>query len=116
MVMVLESGDSFETSFEREPGHARGWVNALRRRGMTEFRKQGFPTNKLEEWRTTNVAAIAKMGFAQGKLTMGEPAMELAQRYSFGEAAAAELVFVNGQFSQHLSSTRGLPKGVRAMG
>ena len=57
--MALESGGSFETSFDREPGHARGWVNALRRKGMTEFRRQGFPTSKLEEWKTTYVSAIA---------------------------------------------------------
>jgi Fe-S cluster assembly protein SufD len=113
MTGLLEHTNSFVTSFEATPGHARPWVNDLRRGAMETFRRLGFPTTSQEEWRDTNVSVLAKTPFIAAPLVTGQGAIDLAQRYTFGKQAAAELVFINGHFDPHLSTVSGLPKGVR---
>jgi len=113
MTGLLEHTNSFVISFEATPGHARAWVNDLRKRAIETFRKVGFPTTSQEEWRDTNVSVLARTHFVAAPLVTGQGAIDLAQRYTFGKAAAAELVFINGHFDPHLSTVSGLPKGVR---
>src|SRR5271154_4223288 len=115
MTGLLEHTNSFVISFEATPGHARGWVNDLRKRAIETFRKVGFPTTSQEEWRDTNVSILAKTPFVAAPVVTGQGAIDLAQRYTFGKAAAAELVFINGHFDPHLSTVSGLPKGVRVL-
>ena len=40
-------------------GHP-SWLDAMRRSGIEQFEKVGFPTVKDEQWRFTNVAADCK--------------------------------------------------------
>jgi len=115
MTAVLEPTNSFVKSFEKTPGHARPWVNDLRGRGMDVFKQLGFPTTKQEEWRDTNISAIANATWSPAKLVTGQAAFDLSQKYSFGKAAAAELVFINGHFDPHLSAVSNLPKGIKAL-
>ena len=37
------------------------WVRSIRRAGLSYFAEFGFPTLKDEDWRFTNIAAIAKL-------------------------------------------------------
>lgn len=85
------------------------WLERLRREAITRFDETGFPNTKQEEWRFTNVAPIARAKFAlPERATLGgKPPL------SFGNEAAAELVFVNGYFMPELSNVQGLPAGVR---
>jgi Fe-S cluster assembly protein SufD len=115
MTTVLEKSNQFWASHEREPGRAPGWVNGLRRRGADAFGILGFPTTKMEEWRDTNVTEIARTDFVLAGLVTGEAAANLARQFSFGEEAAAELVFINGHFDPHFSTTSRLPRGVRVI-
>jgi Fe-S cluster assembly protein SufD len=115
MTELMEPLNSFLTSFENTPGHATSWVNALRKRGIATFRKLGLPTTAQEEWRDTNISAIAQTSFTPAHAPVGEQAIEFSKRYTYGTAAAAELVFINGRFDRHLSASSDLPKGVTVL-
>jgi Fe-S cluster assembly protein SufD len=114
MTHVAETTNSFASMFAALPGHARPWINELRARGMATFERLGFPTTSQEEWRDTNVSLLAKTGFSPAQVMRGNAA-ELLQKYTLREAAAAEIVFVNGHFDAGLSRVKDLPRGVRVM-
>jgi Fe-S cluster assembly protein SufD len=117
MTTVLESTNSFVSSFEKVSGQGASWLNELSRRGMEAFRAAGFPTTSLEEWRNTNVSVLAQTSFVAAEVRSPTDAatVELVKQYTFGQAAAAELVFVNGRFEPHLSTVSRLPRGIRAL-
>jgi Fe-S cluster assembly protein SufD len=85
---------------------------------MESFQELGFPSIKDEEWKYTNVAAIARIDFKPatltGAATSGSDDGNLA---SFGcvEATDSQLVFVNGMLRSDLSCLTGLPAEVVAM-
>ncbi len=115
MTTLLEHTNSFLKNFETTPGHARPWVNDLRKSGMETFRRLGFPTTKQEEWRDTNISPIANTHFAPAPVIDGQHAADLFNQYTFGKQAAAELVFVNGHFDASLSTVNKLPQGARVL-
>lgn len=85
-------------------------VHALRRLAIERFAALGFPTNRQEEWRQTNVAPIAQGTFARPE---SDPnGVDPEQIASLVFDAAARLVFVDGRFSSRLSSSGKLPEGV----
>ncbi|QOV87452.1 Fe-S cluster assembly protein SufD [Humisphaera borealis] len=96
-------------------GGSPDWLTDLRRRGMARFNEVGFPTTKLEEWRFTNVAPIAKTGFRLATPDDNMGSRHTVEQYTFGKAASAELVFVNGHYRPDLSNLGDLPKGARLM-
>jgi Fe-S cluster assembly protein SufD len=102
--------------FERDGGAgAPPWLAELRRSGADAFARAGFPTRKLEEWRFTDVSAIAAAPFALAAPSDDPAAAERARSYAFGADALAELVFVNGHYRPQLSRLGTLPAGVRVM-
>jgi Fe-S cluster assembly protein SufD len=114
MTQLAEDKNVHVSHFERlelelPAGANHPWLERLRRDGITRFEEVGFPNTKQEEWRFTNVAAIARTKFALAERVdlAGKPP------FSFGNEAAAELVFVNGYFMPVLSKLAGLPTGVR---
>ena len=82
--------------------HADGlpqWL-ALRRAALDRFVTLGFPTTKLESWRGTDIAPIARTAF--------EPAPPAAWSRAeldsqIGTAYGPRFVFVNGRFAPQLS-------------
>jgi Fe-S cluster assembly protein SufD len=101
--------DTFERSLN---GDSKTPIHALRREAMGRFQETGFPTNRHEEWKFTNISAIAKIGFEPVLHYAGEGVTE-DQLGSLTLPSAHRLVFVNGHFSAALSSTGRLPKGVQ---
>ncbi len=97
--------------FQRElPAAEPAFVHTLRLRGLERFTALGFPNNKQEEWRLTNVAPIAQGTFHRAG---SDPnAIDPEQIAPFDFPAAARLVFVDGRFSNRLSSIAELPPGV----
>jgi Fe-S cluster assembly protein SufD len=85
----------------------------LRKSGIERFHAIGFPTTPEEEWRYTNVSAIAKTQFKLAEHYEGREASELVSRFTFGNDAAGELVFVNGQFVPQMSKLGKLPRNVK---
>jgi Fe-S cluster assembly protein SufD len=90
------------------------WLRALRDRGFARFCEAGFPTTKNEDWRFTNVNAIAQTPFQ-----LARDARQLGAIYGDTldacriPGAACQLVFLNGRFAAELSELGSLPEGVR---
>jgi Fe-S cluster assembly protein SufD len=93
---------AFET-FSGERGGDK--VHALRRQAFQRFKEVGFPTTKLEDWRFTNVAPIAKAPLALARPTTNGVTSADVLRLGFSNS----LVFVDGHYRADLSSA---PAGV----
>ncbi len=89
-----------------------GWIERLRRDGIEQFNRVGFPSNKLEDWRQTNVAPIARTNFIPARIGHDLTAHDI-RAFSFRDESLCELVFINGQFSPGLSDLGQLPEGLR---
>ncbi|HTV81972.1 MAG TPA: Fe-S cluster assembly protein SufD [Acidobacteriaceae bacterium] len=101
--------ENFTEAEGTAPGRSLPWLRKLREDAFARFCEVGFPTTKDEDWRFTNVTAIARTQFrAAGASKVAKT--EVAQRIV--EGVAAQLVFVNGRYAAELSQVKGLPKGV----
>jgi Fe-S cluster assembly protein SufD len=92
---------------EREPV----WLRQLREDSWTRFSAKGFPTTHDEDWRFTNLAAMARTPFqraAQGDAAVSAHEIEACRV----AGVACRLVFVNGHFAPGLSEVENLPAGL----
>jgi Fe-S cluster assembly protein SufD len=84
-------------------------LKVLRQRAIDRFAVLGFPTSREEEWRLTNVAPLVQEAFHR---PVADPnIMDPGQIAPFDFAAKARLVFINGRFSERLSTLGELPAG-----
>jgi Fe-S cluster assembly protein SufD len=99
-----------ETAAETPP-----WLRELREKAFAQFCAVGFPTTRDEDWRFTNVSALARTQFklARGNTVPFATSDLVAWRM---EDAAARMVFVDGRFAPELSTWGALPEGVTANG
>jgi Fe-S cluster assembly protein SufD len=104
----LESFSDFE---RLAAGNEPTWLRKLREDAFARFCEAGFPTVHDEDWRFTNVAAIAKTPFRLAPYLAPLSPAEL-QPWRI-EEAACQVVFVNGRFAPELSEIAGLPQGVQ---
>jgi Fe-S cluster assembly protein SufD len=114
--------EAYRADFQRQSA-APEWLQSLRAHGMARFESLGFPTTKNEDWHFTSVAPIAertfraamtsKAGVSSEGSTAGMVARADLQRFTFDQPAWHSLVFVNGEFSENLSSFAGLGGKVR---
>lgn len=91
------------------------FIQSKRESALDEFRSQGFPTTRLEEWKYTGLGHLAKHGYQQtlgsdsrGVELVGEALAGLRLKSACGIA----FVFVDGHFSQELSFQGALPHGL----
>lgn len=94
------------------PGAGVPWLTRARQAGLERFAQTGFPTARDEEWKYTSVAAIEKRAFTP--LPNGaRTAMPLElNALAFGRFPGHRAVFVDGRYSQALSSLGLLPPGI----
>ena len=85
---------------------------SLRDDAFSCFNRLGFPTTRLEAWRYTNLAPIAQTAFMAPTAGAGDTSTDLDALH-MPRLGGPELVFVNGAFAPALSTTDGLPAGVR---
>jgi Fe-S cluster assembly protein SufD len=104
---------AFEKARPRRGGAAAEWLDNFRGAGMASFQALGFPTRRHEEWKYTNVDAIASQSFVQanGENIPVDARALLARSYL--NRPGHRLVFVNGVFAPELSRLQHLPIGVR---
>jgi Fe-S cluster assembly protein SufD len=88
------------------------WLDQLRATALARFELTGYPTRKQEEWRFTNVDAIARTRYSPAESSHDAQAIEAAMRFGFGDEALTELVFINGHYTPQLSRLGELPRGV----
>lgn len=104
----LESFSDFE---KLAAGQELSWLRKLREDSFAQFCEAGFPTTHDEDWRFTNVAAIAKTPFRLGRNSVS-PSSEELQTWRI-EGTACQVVFINGRFAPELSRIGGLPRGLQ---
>ena len=95
---------------ELVPGRAEPpWLREARARGLARFGELGLPTRKHEEWKYTNLSALAPLLAAPvapaeapraGALLVGAP-----------RGGGPRLVFANGRYRADLSAPGALPAG-----
>ena len=88
------------------------WLTALRTEAAQRVRALPFPTTRDEEWRFSDFSLMCKTTFSPAIVA---PALTLTdiEPFILPEAANSRLVFVNGTYAAHLSSST-LPSGVTA--
>jgi Fe-S cluster assembly protein SufD len=105
--------DSFTEFRKCAAGRDLPWLKELCENAFARFCEVGFPTTHDEDWRFTNVSAIARTAFELAPARK-LPKDDLSQ---FGfSGAACKLVFVNGHFAPELSGVGQLPAGVAVNG
>lgn len=118
MIAVNEQVEHYLAAFHQlESAVAAGepqWLAQLRRKSIEQFVNLGFPTTRNEDWKYTNVSAIAN-----GSWKLAEPVADptVADRLivlALANLGCSRLVFVNGSYAPELSEIGNLPKGVRA--
>jgi Fe-S cluster assembly protein SufD len=91
------------------------WVLPLRQEAIKSFGEQGFPHRKMEEWRTTNVKAIAGTPFADAPEVDPQEVAKEIEPFAFRDKNCHVLVFINGRPAKSLWSVDDLPKGLTLM-
>jgi len=104
----LEVFSGFEKS---AAGHRLPWLKKLRQDAFARFCEVGFPTTRVEDWRFTNVSAIAKTRFRLASTGRALPSAKEIEPYRIA-GAACQLVFVDGRFAAELSLMGKLPASV----
>ena len=97
MSTAIANVESYLEAFTRLPRTAEpDWLKQLREDAFARFCQTGLPTTHDEDWRFTNVSAIAKTEF---ELPVDPPQLSAADLSAWKfPASAIELIFVDGQF------------------
>ena len=100
----------FQEAFQalQESQASASWLNRLRENAMAQFEEVGFPTTKDEEWKYTNVAPLARIGFTPLQFEDTASAEIDFAGVAIAETKDSQLVFVNGRLRDDLSSLSAL--------
>ena len=112
---VLDSYLEAFSGLQRRHAGEPCWLRSLREDAFAQFCQAGFPTTKDEDWRFTNVSAIAQTPFVpaqDGREQLRAPGLAPFRI----PGAACRLVFVNGRFAPEFSDLGALPAGVKVGG
>ena len=119
---IVRRENSYRRAFlelqERRDGESVAWLERLRAGAMERFEESGFPSVKDEEWKYTNVAAIAAVDFQPASLQTsveGEVDLQGLALFRHLETAKSQLVFFNGKLRKDLSALTAIPEGVVAL-
>ena len=90
------------------------WLPPVRMQAISKFSELGYPTQRHEDWRFTNITPLTKLPFRPATESSAEKLTSAVLNDStFGNLKGDRLVFVNGFFSSKLSSVRERSDGVR---
>jgi len=88
------------------------WLEPIRRAAAERFAQNGFPNSRDEEWRFTPIGPIAQGAWrAAPSGSVGVTREQLAP-FTFGHPEWSTLVFINGSYTEALSTASALPAGV----
>ena len=106
---------AFEALEQNGAAHDPSWLRQLRADAFSRFTELGFPTARRgnEEWKYTDVGPLAKAAF-QRPLPGVASALNFqsVQPFTYGGATGNRVVFVNGAYSESLSSTARHPESL----
>lgn len=89
------------------------WVGEFQRSGAELFRKLGFPSTKIEDWRFTNVSKIAKSTYTRPSAPSRSSECDQAVAGASFDDIPIRIVFIDGFFVGALSDVSCCPIGVR---
>jgi Fe-S cluster assembly protein SufD len=95
--------ESFSGLEQSRASRELSWLRKLRQDGFARFGEVGFPSMRDEDWRFTNIAAIAQTPFRLASNHRPLPPEKQIERYRT-DGALCQLVFVDGHFASELSS------------
>jgi Fe-S cluster assembly protein SufD len=107
-----ETGRFEAAAAELAQRHADSWTQPIRDRGLARFLALGIPTTRLEDWKSTSVAALAKIPF---QAASGAPSASAAEGW-LPRAPGPRLVLVNGQCVPDVSRALSGEDGRRVRG
>ena len=90
------------------------WLEPVRKAALESFAATGFPNARDEEWRFTPIAPIAQGVWRRGTAPSRDVTRAQLAPFIFGHPEWTTLVFVDGGYSEALSSTGELGAGVQA--
>ena len=110
---LVKSENSYQAAFRnvRELLPTVAWLEMVRSSAMDRFEQLGFPSVSNEEWKYTNLAALAKENFVPARRS--EETLDV-NGFAYPETASAHLVVVDGFLREDLSVKTGL-EGVVAI-
>jgi len=98
----VSPADRWRERFEAGTPSGPPWLAAVRRKALDHVLETGFPTTRVEEWRYTNPAPIAKTAWeAAPSVPVEREAIEPIANPLF---ACSIFVFVNGRYAPELST------------
>ncbi len=83
----------------------------VRKEAFKRFSAKGFPTTKDEEWKYTNIAAVAAGEFRPTEST-NTVSLAAIDPFLLAGTSIHRLVFINGNYVEALSNVKALPAGV----
>ncbi len=104
----VDQFQKFENSLN---GGRESHFHQIRKSALDEFSKLPVPTTKDEEWKYTNISPLLKHNFVEGKKTYVNP--DRITKFLFDQLEHSLMVFVNGNFSHHLSRLEEIPHNVK---
>lgn len=104
---------SFDRADKAFAGNGKSWLRPLRQEAFGRFVDLGFPTNRDEDWKFTNVMPIAQTSFNSPPEGWRIPTPADLETFLFPGLNASHLVFINGRYAPQLSTLRALPDGVK---
>jgi len=111
MATATQSIQTYAESFSGLEKSGAQWLRTLRESGFARFGQAGFPTLRDEDWRFTNISAIAQTPFRLARNGHRLPKESDLRRFRIA-GRACELVFIDGRFASGLSSVAKLPERV----
>jgi Fe-S cluster assembly protein SufD len=90
------------------------WLGARRRRGLTRFAEEGFPSRRSEAWRYIDLRELEEKPMLPVRPPLAIPGAAIRDQVAgvaFSEAAF-RLVLIDGRFAPELSAVVGLPSGI----
>jgi len=116
-IMLSTDTDVFRDSFSQfqteQSSSTPSWLCEFRKRAMDRFSELGVPTKRIEDWRFTNVAALATRPYQNVQsVSLGSDAAKGLLDSAKLDDEFHRLVFVNGHFVSQWSTQHELPAGV----
>tara|TARA_E500000331_G_scaffold288497_1_gene283948 strand:+ start:4013 stop:5377 length:1365 start_codon:yes stop_codon:yes gene_type:complete len=102
----------YEAVYPGLPGSGVKWLDSIRRCGMEEFRAQGLPTGRTEDWKYTRLRSLEDTIFRPATLEDGEVDVNQLPTLFSGDSMVPRIVFVNGCLKTEFSCMDNLPDGV----
>jgi Fe-S cluster assembly protein SufD len=100
--------------FEASPAAARNsWLTPVRRAAIDRFAELGFPSTRVEEWRHTSVAPVSRLSYSRPPRRKNSLKAADLSPFTFGDGECSQMVFLDGHFSEELSTLSSIPKGIR---